>query len=81
MNSTQKVMYITPKQVFEKVDFSFAETPESVFPGCVQTSLYIYANQDEFENIKHLLPPRETKDFTRNVVYKEIFSHTRFTTS
>ncbi|KAL7551799.1 hypothetical protein ACHAWF_014986, partial [Thalassiosira exigua] len=31
----------------------------------------IYADQKEFDNIRHLLPPGKT--FTRNVVYKEIF--------
>ena len=33
-------MYITPKQVFEKVDFSLSETPEKPFPGQILTSLY-----------------------------------------
>ena len=35
-------MYITPKQVFEKVDFSLSETPEKPFPGQILTSLYFY---------------------------------------
>ena len=40
LDSTQKVMYITPKQVFEKVDFSLSETPEKPFPRQILTSLY-----------------------------------------
>ena len=43
--------------------------------------LFIFANQDEFENVRHLLPLGETKVYTRNIVYKEIFSHTRFNAS
>ena len=35
-------MYITPKQVFEKVDFSLSETPKKPFPGQILTSLYFY---------------------------------------
>ena len=41
-------------------------------------AMFVYANQDEFENIQHLLPVGEGRVFTRNVVYKEIFAHTRF---
>ena len=45
LDSTQKVMYITPKQVFEKVDFSLSETPEKPFPGQILTSLQLHSRQ------------------------------------
>ena len=72
-------------------DVAGLELPQSVFThgqlyvgwsrcGDPDT-FYIFANQDEFENVRHLLPPGETRVFTRNVVYKEIFSHTRFNAS
>ena len=32
---------------------------------------FVYAGQDEFENLEHLLD--KSKTYTRNVVYKEIF--------
>ena len=55
-----------PRSVFSHghVYFGFSRCgdPDQVF---------VYANQDEFDNIKYLLPP--DKVFTRNVVYKEIF--------
>ena len=35
--------------------------------------MFVYANQEEFDNIQHQLP--KNKIFTRNVVYKEIFQH------
>ena len=38
-------MYITPKQVFEKVNFLLSETPEKPFPGQIQTSLYVCAKK------------------------------------
>ena len=55
-----------PRSVFSHgyvyIGFSWCGDPDQVF---------VYANQDEFDNIKYLLPP--DKVFTRNVVYKEIF--------
>ena len=33
---------------------------------------FVYAGQEEFENVEHLLDSNKT--YTRNVVYSEIFS-------
>ena len=75
----------------QSLDVAGLELPQSVFTHgqlyvgwsrCGDPDkFYIFANQDEFENVRHLLPPGETRVFTRNVVYKEIFSHTRFNAS
>ena len=55
-----------PRSVFSHghvyVGFSRCGDPDHVF---------VFANQDEFDNIRHLLP--QHKVFTRNVVYREIF--------
>ncbi len=50
------------------VGFSWCGDPDQMF---------VYANQEEFDNIKYQLP--ENKIFTRNVVYKEIFNISRIT--
>ena len=36
--------------------------------------IFGFANQNEFNNVKHMLPAG--KSFTRNIVYKEFFQHT-----
>ena len=55
-----------PRSVFSHghvyVGFSRCGDPDHVF---------VFANQDEFDNIRHLLPRH--KVFTRNVVYRETF--------
>ena len=63
----------------QSLDVAGLELPQSVFTHgqlyvgwsrCGDPDkLYIFANQDEFDNIRHLLPPGETRVFTRNVVY------------
>ena len=40
LESTQKIIKNTPKQVFEKVNFWWAASAKSVSPGHAQTSLY-----------------------------------------
>ena len=75
----------------QSLDVAGLELPQSVFTHgqlyvgwsrCGDPNkLFIFANQDEFENVRHLLPLGETKVYTRNIVYKEIFSHTRFNAS
>ena len=58
-------MYL-PRSVFSHghlyVGFSRCGDPDS---------MYVYADQEEFENIRHLL--EDGKTYTRNVVYPEIF--------
>jgi ATP-dependent DNA helicase PIF1 len=60
-------MYL-PQSVFSHghlyVGFSRCGDPDCVF---------VFADQKEFESLRHLLPPNMT--FTRNVVYREIFQH------
>ena len=55
-----------PRSVFSHghvyVGFSRCGDPDHVF---------VFANQDEFDNTRHLLP--QHKVFTRNVVYRETF--------
>ena len=48
--------------------FSQCRDPDKVF---------VYANQKEFDNIRHLL--EDGKTYTRNVVYDKIFSYNRGT--
>ena len=60
-------MYL-PKSVFSHghlyVGFSRCGDPDNFF---------VFIDQAEFENIKHLLAPN--KVYPRNVVYQEIFQH------
>ena len=46
------------------VGFSCCGDPDQIF---------VFANQDEFDNIRYQLP--ENKTFIRNVVYEEISQH------
>ena len=67
----------------QSLDVAGMELPQSIFTHgqlyvgwsrCGDPDrLFIFANQDEFENVRHLLSPGEARVFTRNVVYKEIF--------
>ena len=69
--SLQRAGLYLPQSVFSHghlyVGLSRCGDPENVF---------VYADQHEFENLRHQFPPgSEGKTFTRNVVFKEIFSY------
>ena len=77
--------YITLNQAQgQTLKFAGVDLPQSVFSHghfyvaasrCGDPDgIFVFANQNEFNNVKHMLPAGKT--FTQNIVYKEIFQRT-----